>query len=214
MSAPALPLPLADADADAARRAAAAILREGRFHNPSVPRPLHGVLHDIGDALTAVGHAVTHAVDQVGRIVPGGTVAVWVLVGLGLLAAIAFLARSYSRRALLRESRKGGGSRAGGVETAAGLEREASGAERDGRFEEAVRLRFRAGLARLAEEGTIPTARSTPNGQLSRTLHSSDFDALARRFDEVAYGASPAGSEDAEEARRRWGAVVSGSGRS
>ena len=119
MSAPALPL----ADADAARRAAAAILREGRFHNPSVPRPLHGVLHDIGDGLRAVGHAVTHAVDRVGRIVPGGTVAVWVVLGLGLLAAISFLARRYSRRALLRESRRHGASRAG-VETAADLERE------------------------------------------------------------------------------------------
>ncbi len=210
MSAPALPL----ADADAARRAAAAILREGRFHNPSVPRPLHGVLHDIGRVLQAVGRAVTHAVDRVGRIVPGGKVAVWVVLGLALLGAITFLARRCSRRALLREPRRGGGSRAGRVATAAGLERDAAGAERDGRFEDAVRLRFRAGLARLAEEGAIRTARSTPNAQLSRTLHSPDFDALAERFDEIAYGASPAASTDAEEARRRWSAVVSGSGRS
>lgn len=209
MSAPALPL----ADADAARRAAAAILREGRFHNPSVPRPLHGVLHDIGDGLRAVGHAVTHAVDRVGRIVPGGTVAVWVVLGLGLLAAISFLARRYSRRALLRESRRHGASRAG-VETAADLERQAAGAERDGRYDDAVRLRFRAGLARLAQQGAIRTARSTPNAQLARTLDSADFDELARRFDEIAYGASPAGSTDAEEARRRWSAVVSGGGRS
>ena len=212
MSAPA-PAP-SIADADAARRAAAAILRQGRFHNPSVPRPLHGVLHDIGKVLQAVGHAVTHAVDRAGRVVPGGTVAVWVVLGLALLAAIAFLARRYSRRALLRESRRAGASRAGRVERAADLERKAARAERDGRFEDAVRLRFRAGLVRLAEEGTIPTARSTPNAQLSRTLHSADFDALARRFDEIAYGASPAASTDAEEARRRWSAVVSGSGRS
>jgi hypothetical protein len=209
MSAPALPL----ADADAARRAAAAILRDGRFHNPSVPRPLHGVLHDIGDGLRAVGHAVTHAVDRVGRIVPGGTVAVWVVLGLGLVAAISFLARRYSRRALLRESRRYGASRAG-VETAAHLERQAAGAERDGRYDDAVRLRFRAGLARLAEQGAIRTARSTPNAQLARTLESADFDELARRFDEIAYGASPAGSTDAEEARRRWSAVVTGGGRS
>jgi hypothetical protein len=209
MSAPALPL----ADADAARRAAAAILREGRFHNPSVPRPLHGVLHDLGDGLRAIGHAVTHAVDRVGRIVPGGTVAVWIVLGLGLLAAISFLARRYSRRALLRESRRYGASRAG-IETAADLERQAAGAERDRRYDDAVRLRFRAGLARLAEQGAIRTARSTPNAQLARTLDSADFDELARRFDEIAYGASPAGSTDAEEARRRWSAVVSGGGRS
>jgi Domain of unknown function (DUF4129) len=209
MSAPALPL----ADAVAARREAAAILKQGRFHDPSVPRPLHGVLHDIGKALQAVGHAVTHAVDRVGGIVPGGAVAVWVVLGLTLLAAIALLARRYSRRALLREPR-GGASRTGALERAADLERAAAGAEREGRFEDAVRLRFRAGLARLGEEGTIRKARSTPNAQLSRALHSADFDALARRFDEIAYGASPAQSADAEEARRRWDAVVSGGGRS
>jgi len=211
MSAPSLQL----ADADSARRAAAAILREGRFHNPKVPRPLHGVLHDLGDLIGAVGRAVSRAVDGVGGVFPGGTVAVWILLGLVLLAAIGYAARRYSHRALLRESRRGSAARrAGGPERAADLEREAARAEADGRFEEAVRLRFRAGLARLAEGGAIRTARSTPNAQLSRMLHSRDFDALARRFDEIAYGASPAGPEDADDARRRWGEVVSGRPRS
>lgn len=203
------------ADPEAARRAAAAILRERRFHNPKVPRPLHGVLHDLGDVIGAVGRAVTRAVDSIGSGFPGGTVAVWILLGLALLAAIGFVARRYSRRELLRDSRRGAAARrGGGPERAADLEREAARAEADGRFEEAVRLRFRAGLARLAEGGAIRTARSTPNAQLSRMLHSRDFDALARRFDEIAYGASPAGPEDADDARRRWGEVVSGRPRS
>jgi hypothetical protein len=202
------------ADPDAARRAAAAILSEGRFHNPSVPRPLHGVLHDLGDLMGTVGRAVTNVVDRVGRIFPGGTVAVWIVLGLALLAAIAVGARRYSRRSLLGESRRGGARRAGGPERAADLEREAVRAERDGRFEDAVRLRFRAGLARLAEDGAIRTARSTPNAQVSRMLRSSDFDALARRFDEIAYGASPAASDDADDARRRWNEVVAGRSRS
>jgi Domain of unknown function (DUF4129) len=209
MSAPALPL----ADADAARRAAATILREGRFHNPSVPRPLHGVLHDLGDGIAAVGHAVTHAVDRAGGSFPGGAVAVWIVLGLAFLAAIVLGARRYSRRALLRKSGRAR-HRARAVERAADLEREAAQAEQDGRFEDAVRLRFRAGLALLAEEGKVRAARTTPNGELARTLHSPDFDALARRFDEIAYGAAPAGSVDADEARRRWSAVVGRSARS
>jgi hypothetical protein len=210
MSAPAVLL----ADADSARRAAASILHESRFHNPSVPRPLHGVLHDLGDLIGAAGRAVTHVVDRIGSVFPGGTVAVWILLGLILLGTIGFLARRYSRRDLLSGSRRGAAARrAGTAERAADLEREAARAEQDGRFEEAVRLRFRAGLARLAEDGAIRTARSTPNAQLSRLLHSSDFDALARRFDEIAYGASPAGADDADDARRRWGEVVTGRGR-
>ena len=210
MSASALP----PADADAARRAAAAILREGRFHNPSVPRPFHGLLHDIGIVIAAVGHAVSHAVGRAGGVFPGGSVAVWIVLGLALVAAIASGARRYSRRALLRESSRAGSRHGSGAERAADLERDATLAERDERFEEAVRLRFRAGLARLAEEGAIRTARSTPNAELARTLGSPDFDALARRFDEIAYGAAPARSTDAEEARRRWSAVVGGSARS
>ncbi|HUA03701.1 MAG TPA: hypothetical protein VMB27_07330 [Solirubrobacteraceae bacterium] len=211
MSAPAPQL----ADADAARREAAAILRESRFHNPKVPRPLHGVLHDLGDVIGAVGRAVTHGVDSIGSGFPGGTVVVWIVLGLVLLGTIAYGARRYSRRALLREPGRGiAGRRGGGPERAGDLEREAARAERDGRFEEAVRLRFRAGLARLAEDGAIRTARSTPNAELSRTLQSPDFDALARRFDEIAYGASAAGPDDADEARRRWGEVVTGRSRS
>jgi len=176
---------------------------------------LHGVLHDLGDVIGAVGRAVTRAVDSIGSGFPGGTVAVWILLGLALLAAIGFVARRYSRRELLRDSRRGAAARrGGGPERAADLEREAARAEADGQFEEAVRLRFRAGLARLAEDGAIRTARSTPNAQLARTLHSPDFDELARRFDEIAYGASPAGPGDVDDARRRWGELVSGRARS
>ena len=78
------PPPPTTADADAARRTAAAILGEGRFHNPSVPRPLHGVLHDLGVVLQSIGHAVSHVVDRVGKLFPGGTLAVWTVLGLAL----------------------------------------------------------------------------------------------------------------------------------
>jgi hypothetical protein len=201
---------LSPTDTEAARRAAASILREGRFHNPSVPRPLHGVLHAIGSAAGAVGRAVVHAVDAVGRLIPGGSAVVWILLDLAVVAGSVMAARQASRRALLRERGGGRGRRAAAVQSAADLDREAARAERDGRYAEAVRLRFRAGLADLDERGAIARPGSTPNAQLARRLHSDDFDALARRFDEIAYGSAPAGAEDAEEARRRWAAVASG----
>ena len=199
------------ADAGAARRAAAAILREGRFHAPSVPRPLHGLLHAIGTFVTSVGRWIGHAVDRIGRIVPGGPVVVWVLLGLLLIAAIALSARRYARRELLRESEGSGLPGMAARERAADLERQALRAEQEGRYADAVRLRFRAGLAALAERGAISPARSTTTRELARTLHSEEFDALARRFDEIAYGSAPAAERDAEEARRRWSTVVAGS---
>jgi len=198
------------ADAASARRAAAAILREGRFHSPSVPRPFHSFFRAIGDALSSVGRWIGHAVDRVGRIVPGGPVVVWVLLGLMLVTAIWLTARRYGRRNLLRES--GGPGRAGAParERAADLERQALRAEHEGRYDDAVRLRFRAGLAMLSERGAISPPRSIPTAELARTLRSEDFDALARRFDEIAYGAAPAAAQDAEDARRRWITLATG----
>jgi hypothetical protein len=198
---------LSRGDADAARRAAAQILGESRFHSSSVPRPLHGVLHAVGDAASAVGRWVVHAVERVGRLVPGGTVTVWVVLGLALIVTVVLIARRASRRALLRQS---------GVADARGrlaVERAAEAAERDGRYADAVRLRFRAGLAHLGERGAVRRPRSTPTLELARTLRSEDFDALAHRFDEIVYGAAPAAADDAEEARRRWATVLGGSER-
>jgi hypothetical protein len=202
---------LSFADAASARRAAAAILREGRFHAPSVPRPFHAFFHAIGNALSSVGRWIGHAVDQIGRVVPGGPVVVWVLLGLMLIAAIALGARRYARRDLEREHGGPGAAREAGRERAADLEREALRAEHDGRYADAVRLRFRAGLVTLAERGAISPPRSIPTAELRRTLHSEDFDELARRFDQIAYGAAPAAAQDAEEARRRWTTIVTGS---
>lgn len=200
------------ADAAAARRSAAAILREGRFHASSVPRPFHGFFHAIGDALDRVGSWIGQAVDRIGKVVPGGPVVVWILLGLMLVGVVVVLSRRFARAGLLREHDELGPGGVEARERAADLERAALAAEQDGRFAEAVRLRFRAGLVTLAERGAISRPRSTPTVELARSLRSEDFDALARRFDEIVYGAAPAEEEDAEEARRRWAAVSTGSG--
>jgi hypothetical protein len=197
-------------DTDAARHAAQGILAERRFHQPSVPRPLHGVLEAIGNAVRAPGRLLTHAVNALGRVLPGGAAAVWVALGLALIAAGAVFAGRYSRRALLDGRRGDGAGARVPAQRAADLERAAERAEREGRLTEAVRLRFRAGLGRLAEQGVISAPRSTPTADLSRALASPSFDALASRFDEISYGASPAESRDVEQARDEWPAIVHG----
>jgi hypothetical protein len=197
------------ADAQAARREAAAILSQARFHNPSVPRPLHSLLHDLGSGLQDLGDAITSAVAAVGSLLPGGTITAWTLLAALIIAAVWLLARRYTRGALAAPSAPGSGPRRR-ERGPAELEREAEQAEHEGRFADAVRLRFRAGLERLSEEGVIAPAGATPTAEVSRALRSQDFESLARRFDEIAYGCAPAAPDDAQAAREGWSDVLSG----
>ena len=103
------------------------------------------------------------------------------------------------------------GGRAGGdrraATTRARLERLADEAEAAGAFEQALRLRFRAGLLRLDDGGAIDYRPSISTREVSRKLRSEDFDALATTFDDVVYGGRAA--EDADVRRRaRAGAQV------
>jgi Domain of unknown function (DUF4129) len=199
--------------ADDARRLARTVLAEGRFHQPSVPRPLHGVLRAIGEALRAPVRVLNDAVVALGALFPGGVAVVWILLAILVLAVALVLAARRSRQTLTsadgrREARPGEV-----VERASDLIRAAENAERTGQLAEAVRLRFRAGLLRLAERGSIGSPRSTPTTEVSRILGSAEFDELAHHFDEIVYGGSPPVSADVDAARREWPAVLRGSER-
>ena len=202
---------MASATPDAARRLARTILSEGRFHQPSVPRPLHGVLHAIGEGLSAPVRGLGDAVDAVGKVFPGGVVVVWIALGLVAVLATVRLAARRSRRTLTRHDDAVSARSGARIERASDLIRAAEAAEEAGQLAEAVRLRFRAGLLRLAERGTIATARSTPTTEVSRILGSPRFDTLAHRFDEITYGGSRPVPEDVEAARREWPVVLRGS---
>lgn len=196
-------------NAEAARRLAASILRERRFHAASVPRPLHSLLHDIGTVLQAPGRALNSLVSLIAVALPGGQVTGWILVTVVVAGLIALVVRRYSRGALAGASIAGRAAARAELR-AADLEHAADQAEREGRFAEAVRLRFQAGLERLSEQGTITRARSTPTAEVAGSLDSEQFDLLARRFDEIAYGSAAAAAGDAEQSRRAWREVVRG----
>ena len=53
-----------------------------------------------------------------------------------------------------------------------------------------------------------PSPRTTPTWEVARRLHSERFDALAQRFDEIAYGHEPATTIDVESARREWPPII------
>ena len=194
-----------------ARERARAILAESRFHSGPIPRPLHGLLHAVGNALESPLEALEELVSSLAAGVPGGTSTVWAALAAAVLALSAVLATRGARGALREPGGERAGAGAGRAPRASDLERDATAAEAQGRHADAVRLRFRAGLLRLAERELVDGAPSMLNAEVARALESEHFDRLASRFEEIAYGERQAGEEDVRSARREWSSVL-GSG--
>jgi hypothetical protein len=185
------------------------ILAERRFTGSSVPRPFHRVLAWLGGKLSFFGRFVHRA----GKHTPGGDSVVWAILGLLVLAVAAVTsARIAARREgrwIVADRRE---RRRGPVDPAV-LEHEAAEAEERGDFEQALRLRFRAGLIRLGRDDRLPLRDSLTSGQASALLHLDEFDALAHDFDEVVYGRRPPAREDVVRAREEWARVLTRGGR-
>jgi hypothetical protein len=65
-------------------------------------------------------------------------------------------------------------------------------------------LTFRAGLLRLDERGRIRYWPGLTSAEVADLLASPEFEALARRFDEVVYGHRTAIAADFVNARQGW----------
>jgi Domain of unknown function (DUF4129) len=191
-------------DAAAAREEAQRILSERRFRGTRIEGPFRGPLDRLGDMI----RSIRDLVPRLDGTLPGGRAVVWIV----LVAAFGGLAwliagRTVRRRAAMAAAAaaRAPGTRA---ETPAALERRADEAERRGDHEEALRLRFRAGLLRLDARGAIAFRPSLQTGEVARALRSDAFDRLAADFDDIVYGARPATADDVATARREWDRVL------
>jgi hypothetical protein len=185
------------------RRRAQAVLAERRFKGAGVPRPFAGAMEWLGDRLQPIADWL----DDLGGNVPGGPLVLWTaLAALVIVAAAAITSTTIRRRAVAIERARAAALPA--TEDPHALEREAGRAERDGDWERAVRLRFRAGLLRLDRRRVIEYRPSLTTGEVARAVASPAFDEVGERFDAIAYGGRPAEREDAEHARRGWAEVL------
>jgi hypothetical protein len=194
------------AESDAADRARA-ILADRRFHRRPPPRPFRGILHRVGQWLRPIGHALTPVFRPIGdalSTVPGA-----IAIGSGVLALALAATVSYTRRrarGAVEHARRS--RRLAHRDDPAALERAATDAERAGDFDQAVRLRFRAGLLRLDDAGALALRPSLTADQAARLLAVPVLDELAGTFDEVAYGGRPATAADADASRTGWPSVL------
>lgn len=84
------------------------------------------------------------------------------------------------------------------------LEQQADAAELRGAYDEAVRLRFQAGLRRLDETGAVELDPATPTGRVRSMLSLREFDTVANQFEVAAYSERLVSESDASEAARGW----------
>jgi len=191
------------------RAAAERILAGDRFHPPDQPRPLRGVLRWIGARL----EPVLRQLEPVGRPLATAWRALTAGAGWSLLAGgiVVLLAFVFSLRLVRRRGRRLASQLHHQRESLRALdpvrlEDDADAAARVGRYDEAFRLRFLAGLVRLDRAGVIVLRPSLTAGGLARQVPGTR--ALAARFEEIVYGGQPASPEDVEQARRDWPRLV------
>ena len=192
------------ADAATARADARAILAERRFRQTQLEGPFRGLLRRIG-RLTGPLRELVPSLDGA---IPGPRGVVWAVL-IALAGGLAWLiaGRTVRRRAAIATAAAAPAAEAR-AETPAALERRAEEAQRRGDHEEALRLRFRAGLLRLDARGAIELRPSLPTGEVRRTLRSDDFDRLAADFDAIVYGRRPAEPGDVDAAREGWAKLM------
>ncbi len=90
---------------------------------------------------------------------------------------------------------------------------EADAAAARGDFATAIRVRFKAGVARLGRAGLISAGEVTTNGGISEELGIEEFDRLAGTFERIVYGGQPATAEQEGESRATWSTVLRGARR-
>lgn len=198
-------------DPDTARREAERILRDRRFQHDPAPRPLRGPLEWLGQRLQTL-------FDWIGRVL--SPVPWWIWLGIALAIVGAVVARII----VVSQRRRGVAGAPGGrwrrmkrddePEDPDALEAQADAAERTGDLARAIRLRFRAGLLRLADRGAIQYRPSMTTREVRAVLGSQTFDELARTFEAVAYGGRTPEAGDVQAARREWPRVLDEANRS
>lgn len=186
-----------------ARAEARQILAERRFHGTRLPRPFHGIL----DWLSRHLHFVARWWDGLQGAV-GGTHVLWAIVAAAILGLAVFVANRLAARRTAFEAGMANPGAHGRSEDPVALERLADEAERRGDLEIALRLRFRAGLLRLARTKALPERPSLRTGEARRALRNPRFDRLARDFDEIVYGRRDPSAGDVALARNEWPQVL------
>ena len=182
---------------DDARRSAEHVLEAKKFRGNRLPQPFKGPLSWVADRLSGVTDFLA----------PFAVLA-WVqllLFGVVLAGAVFVALRLIKRRsrAALRRAR-GDGHLVDPTLDPADLDRQADEAAEAGDHQSAVRLRYEAGLLRLARAGRLDLRIATTAREAARQVGHPAMDRLTDDFERVVYGGRTATASDVDAARHGW----------
>lgn len=179
--------------------------RESFLTNNPVTRFIDDVMQRIRDWLSPSGEVRTGTPRT--QVDPGRPSYGWLLLAavLGLAVAVAAVIAKRRLRAETDQQRAINVERRGDADE---LEDLANTAEAAGRFEEAVRLRFRAGLMRLDDLEVIAYDPALATGAVRGAVHMGEFDAVASQFERVAYSDYAPQRTDVTSHRQGWQTVL------
>ena len=184
-----------------ARRRAVRVLEADKYQEPREPRPFRGALRWLADRLRPVGRPFAALWDAAAELPGGGLLLLCLLGGIVGLAVYALAARG--RGAAVARSTRATWLVDPELDPA-DLDARASEAEARGELGPAVRLRYEAGLLRLARQDRVALRPdTTPYGAASQ-VGDPTFDRLTATFVDVVYGDRPATHAEVAEARTGW----------
>ncbi len=191
-------------DREASRQVAEQVLEADKYQEDQVPRPFQGALAWLADRLRPVGRALGRVIDPILGL-PGGPVILLVLIVAAGGTATAWL---ISRRSRAVVTQGGAGSLVDPALDPDEVAQRADDAEAAGDLTVAIRLRYQAGLLRLARAGELVLRPDTTAEGAARQVGRPAMDELTRDFEEIVYGDRVATEADVRLARRAWPEVL------
>lgn len=192
----------ASAAATADRARAAEVLDDERFQEPDLPRPFRGPLRWIGEQAAALWDRAIDLLAPVFGTRGAAVVLAAVLVGglIGLLTAV-----------VARRARSGtptgaplGHFLVDPTLDPDDLDARADDAAASGRYADAVRARYEAGLLRLVAAGRLDLRPDTTASDAAAQVDEPAMDDLTAAFEEIVYGGRTATEADDRASRQGW----------
>jgi hypothetical protein len=192
-----------------AQRSARRVLDQGKYRERDLPKPFRGPLRWAADRLAPVGRFLDRTVGGAVRAIlalPGGEFILLALLG-AVVAWLAWLVARRTSRAAVAAAGHGGGLVDPSLDPEE-LDRRSDASADDGRWADAVRLRYEAGLIRLVRSQRLVLRPDTTAADAARQVDLPAMHAATRTFEAVVYGGRPATLDDVAEARRAWPDIV------